>query len=70
MPPYDIFELHFTLGQVYYVTGDRENAKKTLLKWVEIGEKINLISSLKVTQYLQPYMPKTKSGAMLLNLLH
>ena len=39
MPPYDIFELNFTLGQVYYVTGDRENAKKTLLKWVEIGEK-------------------------------
>ena len=32
MPPYDIFELHFTLGQVYYVTGDRENAKKTRVK--------------------------------------
>ena len=42
MPPYDIFELNFTLGQVYYVTGDRENAKKTLLKWVEIGEKNKL----------------------------
>lgn len=42
MPPYDIFELHFTLGQVYYVTDDRENAKKALLKWVEIGEKNRL----------------------------
>ena len=42
MPPYDIFELHFTLGQVYYVTGDRANAKKTLLKWVQIGEKNKL----------------------------
>ena len=42
MPPYDIFELNFTLGQVYYVNGDRENAKKTLLKWVEIGEKNKL----------------------------
>ena len=30
MPPYDIFELHFTLGQIYYVTDDRENAKKNL----------------------------------------
>tara|TARA_B100000963_G_scaffold234377_1_gene204765 strand:- start:1400 stop:2617 length:1218 start_codon:yes stop_codon:yes gene_type:complete len=42
MPPYDIFELYFTLGQVYYVTGDRENAKKTLLKWVETGERYKL----------------------------
>ena len=42
MPPYDIFELHFTLGQIYYVTDDRENAKKTLLKWVAIGEKNKL----------------------------
>ena len=31
MPPYDIFELNFTLGQVYYVNGDRENAKKKIL---------------------------------------
>ena len=28
MPPYDIFEFTFTLGQVYYVTGDREMQKK------------------------------------------
>ena len=42
MPPYDMFELNFTLGQVYYVNGDRENAKKTLLKWVAIGEKNDL----------------------------
>ena len=42
MPPYDIFELTFTLGQVYYVTGDIENAKKSLLKWVQIGEKNKL----------------------------
>ena len=42
MPPYDIFELHFTLGQIYYVTDDRENAKKTLLKWVAIGDKNKL----------------------------
>ena len=38
----DIFELTFTLGQVYYVTGDIENAKKSLLKWVQIGEKNKL----------------------------
>lgn len=42
MLPYDMFELNFTLGQVYYLNGDRENAKKALLQWISIGEKNNL----------------------------
>ena len=42
MLPYDMFELNFTLGQVYYFNGDRENAKKALLQWISIGEKNNL----------------------------
>ena len=37
-----MFELNFTLGQVYYLNGDRENAKKALLQWISIGEKNNL----------------------------
>jgi len=64
MPPYDIFELNFTLGQVYYVNGDRENAKKTLLKWVAIGEKNDLDLSLRVMRYWLQYTHKMKSGAM------
>lgn len=42
MLPYDMFELNFTLGQVYYLNSDRENAKKALLQWISIGEKNNL----------------------------
>ena len=42
MLPYDMFELNFTLGQVYYLNGDRESAKKALLQWISIGEKNNL----------------------------
>ena len=42
MPPYDMFELNFTLGQVYYLNGDRENAKKALLEWISIGTKNKL----------------------------
>ena len=30
MLPYDMFELNFTLGQVYYLNGDRENAKSVI----------------------------------------
>ena len=37
MPPYDVFMLKFTLGQVLYVDGQRDEAKKSFLEWIRIG---------------------------------
>ncbi len=37
MPPYDVFMLKFTLGQVLYVDGQRDAAKKAFLEWISIG---------------------------------
>ena len=37
MPPYDVFMLKFTLGQVLYVDGQRSEAKKSFLEWIKIG---------------------------------
>lgn len=37
MPPYDVFMLKFTLGQVFYVEGQRDAAKEAFLEWVRIG---------------------------------
>ena len=39
MPEYDVFMLKFVLGQVLYVNGERDEAKKAFLDWVEIGTK-------------------------------
>ena len=39
MPEYDVFMLKFVLGQVLYVNGEREEAKKAFLEWVDIGTK-------------------------------
>jgi len=37
MPPYDVFLLKFSLGQVLYVEGQRDAAKKSFLEWIKIG---------------------------------
>lgn len=37
MPPYDVFMLKFSLGQVLYVEGQRDAAKKSFLEWIKIG---------------------------------
>lgn len=37
MPPYDVFILKFSLGQVLYVEGQRDAAKKSFLEWIKIG---------------------------------
>ena len=37
MPPYDVFMLKFSLGQVFYVEGQRDAAKKSFLEWIKIG---------------------------------
>jgi tetratricopeptide (TPR) repeat protein len=41
MPPYDVFILKFTLGQVLYVDGQRDAAKKSFLEWIKIGTENN-----------------------------
>ena len=41
MPPYDVFMLKFTLGQVLYVDGQRDAAKKSFLEWIKIGTENN-----------------------------
>ena len=38
MPPMDVFNLKFILGQIYYVEGQKEEAKKSFLEWIQIGE--------------------------------
>jgi len=43
MPPYDVFMLKFTLGQVFYVEGQRDAAKEAFLEWVRIGTEMSLI---------------------------
>ncbi|MDB2662123.1 tetratricopeptide repeat protein [Gammaproteobacteria bacterium] len=37
MPPLDVFNLKFILGQVLYAEGQRQEAKASFLEWVEIG---------------------------------
>ena len=37
MPPYDVFLLKFSLGQVLYIEGQRDAAKKSFLEWIKIG---------------------------------
>ena len=37
MPPLDVFNLKFILGQVLYAEGQRQEAKSSFLEWVEIG---------------------------------
>jgi|TARA_B110000977_G_scaffold180918_1_gene241109 regulator of sirC expression with transglutaminase-like and TPR domain len=41
MPDYDIFMLKFVLGQVLYVNGERDEAKKSFVEWVQIGTDNN-----------------------------
>ncbi|MDB9898974.1 tetratricopeptide repeat protein [Gammaproteobacteria bacterium] len=38
MPPLDVFNLKFILGQVLYAEGQRQEAKASFLEWVEIGK--------------------------------
>ena len=38
MPPMDVFNLKFILGQIYYTEGQKEQAKKSFLEWIQIGE--------------------------------
>ena len=41
MPDYDVFMLKFVLGQVLYVNGQRDEAKKSFVEWVRIGTEKN-----------------------------
>jgi len=38
MPPMDVFNLKFILGQIYYTEGQKEQAKKSFLEWIQIGK--------------------------------
>jgi len=37
MPPMDVFNLKYILGQIYYVEGQKDKAKETFLEWIKIG---------------------------------
>ena len=37
MPPMDVFNLKYILGQIYYVEGQKEKAKESFLEWIKIG---------------------------------
>ena len=41
MPDYDVFMLKYVLGQVLYVNGERDAAKKSFLEWVKLGTDKN-----------------------------